>query len=167
MPKYQFHAMNEEAAAAISTWIYPTPYTMYSMDDSEDTLEELMNGEYFYAETADNPCIGFVCMGGSARVPGGYVSGIYDNEAYIDIGLGLEPTRTGQGNGTEFVTESLEFIRRTYGHTNFRLVVASWNERAMKVYQQVGFIKGKEFASSVRGQEINFTVMHYSSSFLI
>lgn len=167
MTTYQFHTMNEEAAAKLSTWIYPAPYAMYSMDGSKESVEELLNGEYFYVQTDDNPCIGFICMGGSARVPGGYISGIYEDESYMDFGLGLDPAWTGRGNGAEYVAQSLVFLRHTYGQTEFRLVVASWNERAMKVYQQAGFMKGKQFTSHVRGEEINFTVMHYSASNLI
>lgn len=52
--------------------------------------------------------------------------------------MGLSPEGAGQGYGAFFLTSVLEFIENRYKTLNIRLVVAEWNERAIKVYHRVG-----------------------------
>ncbi|WP_240479787.1 GNAT family N-acetyltransferase [Paenibacillus wynnii] len=122
-----------------------------------------MNGEYFCAFNPDNAIIGYICIGDSARVTGGYVNGIYSSAKYVDIGLGLKPELTNKGFGYNFLTSSIQFLKDQYDIHEFQLVVASFNERAIKVYERVGFVKGVHFKSRIDDIEIDFVVMNYSS----
>ncbi|MEC0091979.1 GNAT family N-acetyltransferase [Paenibacillus macquariensis] len=106
---------------------------------------------------------GFICIGNSARVPGGYRIGIYNNDKYIDLGLGLSPELTGKGIGLNFLTSSIHFIGEQYKSSDIQLVVARYNERAIKVYERAGFIIGQSFKSEFEDQEMDFLVMSYSS----
>lgn len=162
MSSLHYFPMTEDYASIIAKWTYDEPYSLYSMDGDEDTIAEFMNGDYFYALDNDNVLIGYICTGNSARVPGGYDIGIYHHDTYIDFGLGLHPEFTGKGMGSGFVTSSLEFIRERYQATHIQLVVATFNVRAIKVYERAGFVKGPLFQSKVRDQDIDFIVMRYS-----
>lgn len=162
MSSYQFFKMTEQYAALIAGWTYEEPYSLYSMEGGLDDISEFMNGDYFYALDDAYELVGYICTGNSARVPGGYPIGIYNDEQYLDFGLGLKPELTGKGNGEKFLISGLQFIKEEYDKSDIQLVVAAFNERAIKVYERVGFIKGQPFKSKVSGQEIDFLVMHYS-----
>ncbi|KIL35109.1 GCN5 family acetyltransferase [Cohnella kolymensis] len=164
MSTYLFLPMTEEYAALISHWKYDEPYSVYSMDGSKECITELLNCEYYYALHEQNGLFGYVCKGESARVPGGYGAGIYNDSIYVDIGLGLRPDITGQGKGLEFLILCMHFLREQFNIHHFRLVVASFNERAIKVYERAGFVKGITFQSNVDGQDMDFTVMRYTYS---
>ncbi|WP_127579428.1 GNAT family N-acetyltransferase [Paenibacillus koleovorans] len=156
---YHFVPMTESVAKTISSWTYPPPYDLYTMDGSEECIQEFMNGEYFYVEDEGFQLVGFVCSGCSARVPGGYEIGVYDNEDLLDIGLGLRPDLTGQGLGGGFLMQAVSFLGSYFGKSNFRLVVAASNERAIKAYGKAGFVPGEGFYSSVSDVQIPFVVM--------
>lgn len=159
MPEFQYFIMNEKHAALISKWKYEEPYSIYSMEESAEDISELLNGDYYYVLNGEEELAAFICTGGSARIPGGYKAGIYDEDGYIDFGLGLNPALTGKGYGAAFLTSSLQFIRERYNNSRIRLVVALFNERAIKVYERSGLVKGLIFKSSIGEQDIDFLVM--------
>jgi [ribosomal protein S18]-alanine N-acetyltransferase len=102
-------------------WRYEPPYDVY-----DDDGEPVLNPERFY----------------QARDEEGRLAGFYYFEpvgSVIKYGLGLRPELTGRGLGLEFVKAGLEFARRTFGPQRIVLDVASFNERAIKVYERAGF----------------------------
>lgn len=157
--KIDFHPMRQEAAERISGWKYKGIYEMYSFAGPEEDAAELMNGEYYSAHNEDGDLIGYLCHGQSARVPGGYHTGIYDEAGFTDIGLGLKPELTGKRLGISFLREGLQFLEQHLNTRQFRLVVAEFNERAVKVYERAGFAKSVSFNSPVRGEAIQFICM--------
>ncbi|GAK40907.1 hypothetical protein TCA2_3398 [Paenibacillus sp. TCA20] len=159
MQSFRYYLMTEEYAASIAEWTYEESYSFYNMDDSEETISELMNGEYYYVLNSDNELFGFICIGESARVSGGYEIGIYNDDKCLDLGLGLAPSRTGMGNGANFLDASIKFIIEEYQTSNIQLVVAAFNERAIKVYERVGFVKSQCFKSRVGEEKIDFVLM--------
>ncbi|MGJ9382115.1 hypothetical protein [Salipaludibacillus sp. CF4.18] len=80
--------MSLSDAHEISNWKYEYPYEMYSMDGSPETIQSLLSEEY-YAVISDKDLFGYFCLGKEARVPGGYHIGLYDDDAYVDLGLGM------------------------------------------------------------------------------
>lgn len=162
MSTYHFLPMTEEYASLICHWEYPEPYHLYNMDGDAESISELLNGDYYYVLDSMHSLVGFICSGNSARVPGGYPIGIYNNNQYVDIGLGLRPDYTGSGKGVNFLSQGMEHLKNKCSVQNFQLVVAIFNERAIKVYERVGFIKGSRFKSKVDDQEIDFIVMNYN-----
>lgn len=159
MQSFRHYLMTEEYAALIAEWTYEESYSFYNMDGSEETISELMNGEYYYVLNSDNELFGFICIGESARVSGGYQIGIYNDDKCLDLGLGLAPSRTGMGNGANFMASSIKFITEEYQISNVQLVVATFNERAIKVYERAGFVKSQWFKSRVGDEEIDFVLM--------
>ncbi len=151
--------MNMEAAKQIAKWTYEEPYSIYSMDDSEETLHELLDESYFADFDEADRLIGYFCFGKSARVPAGNSFGVYDEENQMDIGLGMRPDLCGQGQGSHFFSKGLEFARNTLSAKEFRLTVAAFNMRAIKAYQRIGFSKVDSFVRTSEHGEIEFWVM--------
>jgi [ribosomal protein S18]-alanine N-acetyltransferase len=162
MVAYHFKPMTKQYASIISHWKYNEPYSIYSMDGSIDCINDLMNGEYFYVLDDSNNLVGFICSGNSARVFGGYESGIYNNESLLDIGLGLHPDATGKGRGLDFLLQSVGFLSDRFQVLNIQLVVAVFNERAIKVYERAGFTREFIIKSKIDEKEIDFLVMRLS-----
>lgn len=142
----------------ISAWTYEEPYSLYSMDDSQDTIEELMNGTY-YTVFNDNDIIGYFCFGESAQIPGGRTKGLYNVENAMDIGLGLRPDLTGKGIGVEFVIKGIEFGINKYRPGKVRLTVAAFNKRAIRVYEKAGFLIESSFINKRNEEEREFIIM--------
>ena len=130
--KFTPKIMTEDFAREILTWQYDSPYDLYNQD-AED-FDELMNGSYYAVLNFANEMIGFYCIGTPAQVPKGHDFKAYQ-ESFLDLGLGLKPELTGQGNGYDF----LEFIIPTLSAENLRLTVASFNKRAIRLYEKFGF----------------------------
>lgn len=161
--RYMYKAMDKKMAEEICTWEYSAPYDLYNFDSSEETIDELLNGEYFAVMDQENQLAGFFCCGQSARVPGGYTIGVYQDENRLDIGIGMNPTRTGKGEGSIFVAEGLQFMKEKYLQDRFRLVVACFNTRAKNVYKKNGFMETITFLSKVNGKDVEFLCMEMES----
>jgi RimJ/RimL family protein N-acetyltransferase len=160
--KYKIDKMNFEQAEKISKWKYEDEYSIYSMDDSQETIDELLDGSY-YSATGKGELIGYFCFGKAAQVPAGNESGTYDDENFIDIGLGINPALCGKGLGVDFILQGIEFAKTLFNSSKFRLTVADFNVRAIKVYERAGFIKFGSFVRNSDGQV--FVVMVRKVSF--
>ncbi len=139
--------MTRENARAIQAWTYEAPYDFYNQDPSAEGLDELMT---YHAIHDDEGLFGFYCLGPYAQVPNPTYA--YD-AIHLDIGLGMRPDRTGKGQGRSFVETVLGAAERE--EKPLRLTVAAFNERAIHLYEQVGF---RQVAAFVKGQT-NFIVM--------
>ncbi len=151
--------MNYDEAKQISKWIYQEPYSIYSMDGSDNCIGELLNGTYFSASDEENNLIGYYCFGESAQVPVGNQFGAYDCKDITDIGLEINPNLCGQGLGLKFFSSGLDYARNNLSAKRFRLTVATFNQRAIKVYQKAGFEKINSFDRITETGKIDFWVM--------
>ncbi len=153
---YKNKKMNIEEAVAISKWIYPKPYEIYSFDGSQSAIDEFIN-EGYCSIYQDSDLIGYYCTGKSAQVPTDESKEIYSNDNYIDFGLGMKPQLTGIGKGRDFLTFIIERIKKEYPHKKLRLTVALFNKRAIHLYQSFGFKEIFEFNKP--NLNINFIIM--------
>jgi ribosomal-protein-alanine N-acetyltransferase len=71
----------------------------------------------------------------------------------------MRPDLTGRGLGEEFVHAGLRFARETYSPPAFRLTVAAFIRRAIRVYERVGFETVGTFGSDTRGTEKEWLLM--------
>ena len=152
--------MTEEAARAILAWRYEDIYTFYNahLQDLHDGLQEMLNGSYYAATDEQSALIGYFCFGVHAQVPGGHLYGLYADDA-LDIGLGMKPDLTGRGLGREFLTAGLDFARQRFAPATFRLSVAAFNQRAIRLYEKVGFQAVTTFVSPTRNGDASFLLM--------
>lgn len=151
-----FAPMTREAASAIARWEYGGDYAVYDMGgDSEDTISELLDGCYFVTLDAEGNLMGFACFGVAARIP--VVEPFDWEDGSLDVGVGMRPDLCGRGDGTAFFSGVLAFAFERFGVRRWRLSVASWNERAIRVYRKCGFARVCTVTHAVSG--VPFDVM--------
>ncbi len=156
-----FRPITLEEANEVYRWSYKGEYAIYSFSGEEDELAELMDGTFFAANDSEGRLLGYICHGQTAQVPGGFTKGIYDEQGYVDIGLGLRPELTGKGLGLSFIMQGLHYFAELLHADRFRLVVTTFNERAIKVYERAGFMRDVCFPSKVNGTEVMFVSMKH------
>ena len=127
---------------AIGAWRYEPPYDFYNGDE-----EPVLNPErHFEARDEQGELVGFYYFERKGDA--------------LEYGLGLRPGLTGQGLGLDFFRAGLEFGRRRFEPERIILAVASFNERAVKVYERAGFrITGRHMRRFERWGEVEFIDM--------
>ena len=142
--------MSDEEAREISRWHYDPPYDFYDATSDPDDLEELLDPRrrkdaYFSVFDDDGVLVGLFQ---------------FEREgARVDIGLGMRPDLTGRGLGGEYLRAGLEFARRRYSPERFTLSVATFNERAILVYERAGFRRNTVYRHNTNGGEYLFLSM--------
>ena len=142
--KLIFSLLNLETARDILTWRYEPPYDFYNPDSDrlESDLRTFLAPEnrYYAIWDEDGSLIGQCCFGDEAQVPGGD----YSTEA-LDVGMGLCPDRTGQGQGSWVIGEVIEVAQQNFQANSLRATVAAFNQRALRAWKKVGFYTVSEF----------------------
>ncbi|WLR56959.1 GNAT family N-acetyltransferase [Mesobacillus subterraneus] len=138
--------MTRELALNVLSWHYDPPYDFYYNQVTEEAISELVNDGYMAVEDEKGELLGFYCSGRSAQVPAGRAVGVYTEYA-IDIGVGMHPELTGKGNGSLFLSLVLNELKPINSDVIFRLTVAKFNIRAIKLYENLGFKKMSEIKS--------------------
>lgn len=143
----QFTKQKMDKATAMETlgWSYEKPYDLYNNEASEDSLSELLDGSY-EAVFGNGELVGFLCAGRAAQVPKGIAEGVYP-EGFIDIGIGMDPELTGQGNGQRFFSYAVSVIQSEHPELRLRLTVAEFNKRAIHLYKKFGFVEARKFST--------------------
>ncbi|MBU5465913.1 GNAT family N-acetyltransferase [Virgibacillus sp. MSJ-26] len=149
---YNFSKMSQEQAENIaSNWHYEGKYSFYDVSADEEDLVEFLNpkerGDSHYIVKADEQEIGFFS---------------FDNKGeFIDIGLGMKPELTGKGLGLSFLKAGLCYAISKYKPKEITLSVATFNERAIKVYKKAGFKPVVTFMQDTNGSRFEFLKMKY------
>jgi ribosomal-protein-alanine N-acetyltransferase len=139
-------------AEDLATWAYDPPYDVYDMAgaEPEDLLHEDLG---FHAVLAGEELIGFRSFGPDGRVAGWG----YDDSA-LDTGGGLRPSLTGQGLGRAVISAGLDFGRSRFAPAAFRVTVASFNLRALRTVDSLGFRRVASFAAARDGRSFEVLV---------
>ena len=150
---YKFEMMTQEQAEEIAfNWHYDAEYSFYNMEADKDDLVEFLDpekrGDANFVVAKDNDIIGFFSFNKVA---------IHT----IDIGLGMRPNLIGNGSGLEFVRAGLEFAISKYTPRKITLSVATFNQRAIKVYKKIGFEEVDTFMQDTNGDRFEFMEMAY------
>jgi [ribosomal protein S18]-alanine N-acetyltransferase len=150
VPTYWFRQMADEEAHEISRWHYEPPYDFYDWTSDPEDLEELLDparreGTYFSALDEEGALVGFF----EFEVKG----------ETVDVGLGLRPDLTGQRLGVGYLLAGLEFARQRFYPKRFTLSVATFNERAIEVYERAGFRRGTVYTHHTNGADFLFLAM--------
>ncbi len=124
------------------TWRYEPPYDGYNITGATDELVA-----YFLGPTVEcnvlienGELIGFCTFGADAQVPGG---DYFQNR--LDIGLGIRPDLTGNGNGASFVRTVVDHALTQ--SAQLRVTIADINARAIRVWEANGFRHTQSFES--------------------
>ena len=157
--RFTLTAITSADARAISSWRYSGPYSVYNGNPA--SVESLLEPRYFYHSVHDDhgDLVGYFCYGEDARVSAGKRLGLYEIEPALDLGLGMRPDLTGHGLGEEFVQAGLHFAREKYSPPAFRLTVATFNRRAISVYERSGFVPIETFGATKLNGEMEWLLM--------
>lgn len=128
-------------------WQYDGPYAMYAMNQENEAeslsfFSDPANG-YFAIVDEKETLLGFCNFGADAQVPGGD----YTAEA-VDVGMGMRPDLTGQGQGAEYARAVFAFAAQQYPQQTLRATIAEFNMRAQKVCLKLGFQVAARFERS-------------------
>ena len=150
MSGYRFRQMEDSEAVEISGWHYEPPYDFYDATSDPDDLQELLdpkrrNDAYFSVFDEGGVLIGFFQFKREGT--------------RVDVGLGMRPDLTGQGLGIGYLLAGLEFARRRFSPDSFTLSVATFNERAILVYERAGFRRNTVYKHNTNGGEYLFLSM--------
>lgn len=149
--QYTFKKIDEPCAQQIVTWRYDPPYDYYNPDPdrAKQNIQRFLDRPEDYAGIYDEhrQLMGYCCFGAEAQVTGGnYTDGA------LDIGVGLHPDLTGKGNGKAFFSAILDFSATKRSPGAFRVSVAEFNHRAIRLYVNMGFAKTDRFISRIDGR---------------
>jgi ribosomal-protein-alanine N-acetyltransferase len=148
---FHFAQLSQADAEAIAGWRYPEPYPFYNwsadVDDLGELLDPFLRGDAYWAVKDD------------AGELVGHFSFKPKDERTIEIGLGLRPDLTGRGLGASFLAAGLDFARDRFAPDWFVLSVATFNERAIKVYERAGFAHGQVYMHFTAGRDWEFLQM--------
>lgn len=142
--------MSQDDAEAIAAWRYEAPYDFYDADADHRDLAELLDpaqrGEkYFTARDEQGALIGYF--------------GFVHVKDVVGIGVGLRPELTGRGLGLRFLEDGMSFARRRFAPRLFRLSVATFNVRAITVYERAGFVATRTYDHETNGGVFSFVEM--------
>jgi [ribosomal protein S18]-alanine N-acetyltransferase len=149
--------MAEAEAQEIAAWRYEDPYSFYDSDADADDLAELLaaksRDDQYFAAFREDELIGFFQF----KLDG-------DD---IVIGLGLRPDLTGRGLGLSFTQAGMAFARERFRRSRFRLSVATFNERAIRVYERAGFRPLRTYDHETAGAVHTFLEMVTDSDLVL
>ncbi|PDW02469.1 GNAT family N-acetyltransferase [Candidatus Viridilinea mediisalina] len=147
--------LSRAAALEIIRWRYPPPYDVYNLVDGAVIaafLKSQQGSNCFQIETESGNVVAFCCFGEDAQVPGPYYP-----SPWLDVGLGVRPDLTGQGQGMHYFSAILAFAHAHFATSLLRLTVAAWNRRAQRLYERAGFTTIERVRSPFSDEE--FLVM--------
>ena len=166
---YNFVPMNaEQANTIVANWKYDGEYSIYDYSnkaEAEHMLDATGWGKGVFAVlNGDGDLIGelsieFFDENDQHTEYEDFIAGAL-NDKELWIGFGLAPELTGQGLGTSFVSACVEFAVRQYRYEGeyVGLGVATFNKRAITVYERAGFQPFAQVVGEIAGVE--FPVVH-------
>lgn len=140
--------ITQQDAVEILCWKYEEPYDFYNAILTPDAMLKLLGPSYFAVKNEQDELVGFFCIGKAATVEEGHAYGVYDDQC-IDLGIGMKPELTGKGFGSPFFAFIVDFVEKKHPGLPLRLTVASFNQRAIRLYEKFGFVKQKTFPGEV------------------
>lgn len=141
---YTFTPMDKDDAQSFRAWQYEEPYSIYNVGgepDEENIDSEMLDprSPYYSVRDEQGELIGYFCYGTAGQPFDSSEPALYTNDRTICIGLGIRPDLTGKGLGPGFVEAGLNFARQQFAPRTFRLYVLTFNRRAIRAYEKVGF----------------------------
>jgi ribosomal-protein-alanine N-acetyltransferase len=158
--KITYRFADEKSAREFVQWKYEPPYDVYNCprEKVEKAVQHNIDPEnnVYAMFNQNNKLIGYCSYGKDAQVPGGN----YSEEA-LDIGLMIKPELTGQGLGAKFADEVIKNSMDKDTPKKFRVTIATFNKRAIRVWEKIGFQHTKTFERSSDGMEFVIMTLSY------
>jgi len=141
---FVFRPLSWGDALDVARWRYPPPYQMYDLSRApllisvalHRLLAPIGRMGFYAVSSAGDPLVGVFSFHKLGRT--------------VELGLALRPDLTGRRIGLGFVEAGMEFARANFAPAQFRLDVALFNQRAIRVYERAGFVRGPRFVRYTR-----------------
>ena len=164
--RFTFELMSEKHARTALQWRYRAPYARYNHDprELERNLQEWLDPKNsYYSILGDwQDLVGYCCFGVEAQVPGGD----YDNADTLDIGMGMRPNLMGMrpnlrvaGIAPFLLRSILDWAKSEFSPVRFRVTVATFNQRVIRLCAEAGFSRERTFVSRTGPNERDFVQM--------
>lgn len=147
--KLEFRVPTKSDVDDILTWKYDGIYSFYDNDIQKEKIEWIKS----FVDSDDN----FSIYNDNNKLVGN--CSFYYIEEFFCVGLQMRPELTGKGFGIEFAKAIIDFGREKYKFNYIDLTVANFNNRAIKVYEKLGFKVIEEFVNTIRGNDYDFLAM--------
>ena len=149
-------SLSETMAREICTWRYDGLYSVYNLSDWEvvvsncwELSSEVAREEYFVSIFLVDELIGF--------------GRIQEFEDKVSLGIGLKPNLCGKGYGKTAMALLIEEAKCRYPNEEIGLEVRTFNERAKKCYQQLGFVTRRTYMKETISGFVAFEYMSLES----
>lgn len=156
--------MTAAFAAEMTSWSYPEPYQCYDLAGADPAyFTDPANGFVALVDD-DGALIGYRSFGPDGQVPGGAYECACEGACegmVLDTGGGLRPDLTGLGRGLgrEAIATGLAYGRATFRPAVFRVTVATFNTRARRVVESLGFRQHSSFAATTDGRRFDILLL--------
>ncbi|MBW4664300.1 MAG: GNAT family N-acetyltransferase [Chroococcus sp. CMT-3BRIN-NPC107] len=147
---FNFHLIDTNSVSAIVNWRYEPPYDLYNYLEEDATLQYFLNPQNnFYKIVNENgDLVGYCSFGQDGQVSGGD----YRYDA-LDIGMRIRPDLAGQGKGIEYANAVLGFTENLLKPKAFRVTIAAFNRRALRLWQKLEFEPQQSFERKSDGMQ--------------
>lgn len=141
--------LDEANARACAVWRYEAPLDFYNLNPNE--IEQnvqyfLDSKKHFYGIFEEQKFVGFCSFGEDGQVNGGDYS-----KPGLDIGMGICPDLIGQGRGSYYIETVLNFASGEFNPPMYRVTIAAFNGRALRVWSKAGFHRVNTFEDKSQG----------------
>lgn len=145
MSMIEVRPSTERDVREFAGWRYDPPYNTYDINESlEEAIAYFLDpGTRCHTLHEGDAVVGYCTYGHDAQVPGGD----YRVDA-VDVGLGVEPQRTGAGEGIRFVNAVVAHSIAAYDPSLLRVTIAAGNVRALRVWTRAGFSEASRFSAT-------------------
>jgi [ribosomal protein S18]-alanine N-acetyltransferase len=124
-------------ASEVATWHYDPPFDFYDLaSDPADAAEmhDPAHAAHYRAVLAE----------GDDLLDAFWY---FDRQGdVVEVGIGLRPDMSGRGLGESFLRAQLDYATIQWSPATFRLFVAAWNRRAIRLYERLGFSEARREA---------------------
>lgn len=150
--------MSEEHAREICTWKYDGEYSVYNLSDWEtvvnkgwDLAVKEKRESNFLSVAQDNELVAY-----------GVITKAKDT---VILGIGLKPSLCGKGMGQVIMKLLIQESRKRFPDCPIGLEVRTFNKRAIKCYENIGFqIKKRYRRDTPTVKSAEFYYMEYMES---
>lgn len=143
--RFVFRPMRLRDALAAGRWRYPPDYAVYNLEPGVLVFTALarvpLRALGFHALVVDLP--------GDPLIS---VFSLIQRGRDVELGVGMRPDRMGHGLGLGLMLAGMDYARARLRPTTFSLTVATFNARAITVYQRAGFAPGPITRVRMHGQ---------------
>lgn len=145
--------MDLDILKEIISWKYANEYSKYDLE-SYDELKK-RNASIVREENKEN----YLCYF-KQGVLVGYTNTIKKENGEVFLGVGVRPNLCNKGIGTQILKHSIQRAKSIYPDSKIWLQVRSWNKRAIRCYEKVGFkIVNNIVTQDYKGEQVEFIIM--------